>query len=43
MRVAAEEGADLIAAGAYGQSRLGEWVFGGAARNRAPAGSLIIF
>jgi nucleotide-binding universal stress UspA family protein len=32
MRVAQEAGADLIVAGAYGQSRLGEWVFGGATR-----------
>jgi nucleotide-binding universal stress UspA family protein len=32
IRLAAEEGADLIVAGAYGQSRLGEWVFGGATR-----------
>jgi nucleotide-binding universal stress UspA family protein len=30
MRVAQEDGANLIVAGAYGQSRLGEWVFGGA-------------
>jgi nucleotide-binding universal stress UspA family protein len=33
MRIAAEDGADLIVAGAYGQSRLGEWVFGGATRS----------
>lgn len=33
MRVAQEAGADLIVAGAYGQSRLGEWVFGGATRS----------
>jgi nucleotide-binding universal stress UspA family protein len=32
IRAAREEGADLIVAGAYGQSRLGEWVFGGATR-----------
>jgi nucleotide-binding universal stress UspA family protein len=32
MQVTAEEGADLIVAGGYGQSRLGEWVFGGATR-----------
>jgi nucleotide-binding universal stress UspA family protein len=29
IRVAKTEGADLIVAGAYGHSRLGEWVFGG--------------
>jgi hypothetical protein len=28
MGVAKSEGADLIVAGAYGHSRLGEWVFG---------------
>jgi nucleotide-binding universal stress UspA family protein len=33
MRLAQEDGADLIVAGAYGQSRLGEWVFGGATRD----------
>jgi len=32
IRLAQEDGADLIVAGAYGQSRLGEWVFGGATR-----------
>ena len=32
IRFAQEDGADLIVAGAYGQSRLGEWVFGGATR-----------
>jgi nucleotide-binding universal stress UspA family protein len=29
LRLAEEEGADLIVAGAYGHSRLGEWLFGG--------------
>jgi nucleotide-binding universal stress UspA family protein len=29
MSVARSEGADLIVAGAYGHSRLGEWIFGG--------------
>jgi nucleotide-binding universal stress UspA family protein len=33
MRVAQEDGADLIVAGAFGQSRLGEWIFGGATRD----------
>jgi nucleotide-binding universal stress UspA family protein len=33
LRVARQDGADLIVAGAYGQSRLGEWVFGGATRS----------
>jgi nucleotide-binding universal stress UspA family protein len=32
MRLAREEGADLIVTGAYGHSRLGEWVFGGMTR-----------
>ena len=30
--VAKSEGADLIVAGAYGHTRLGEWVFGGLTR-----------
>ena len=42
MRIAGGEGAALIVAGAYGQGRLSECVFGGATRNRAPAGALII-
>lgn len=29
METALEEGADLIVAGAYGHTRLGEWIFGG--------------
>ncbi|MBV9994551.1 MAG: universal stress protein [Caulobacteraceae bacterium] len=29
LALAAQEGADLVVAGAYGHSRLGEWVFGG--------------
>ena len=33
IKVAAEEGADLIVAGAYGHSRLGEWIFGGVTRD----------
>jgi nucleotide-binding universal stress UspA family protein len=33
IRLARAEGADLIVAGAYGHSRLGEWVFGGATRD----------
>lgn len=32
MSVATSEGADLIVAGAYGHTRLGEWVFGGVTR-----------
>lgn len=32
-RLAQEDGADLIVAGAYGHSRLGEWVFGGVTRS----------
>ena len=31
--LARAEGADLIVAGAYGHSRLGEWVFGGVTRD----------
>jgi nucleotide-binding universal stress UspA family protein len=31
--LARAEGADLIVAGAYGYSRLGEWVFGGVTRD----------
>lgn len=33
IRVAQEEGADLLVTGAYGHSRLGEWVFGGMTRD----------
>ena len=33
INVAREECADLIVAGAYGHSRLGEWVFGGVTQN----------
>jgi nucleotide-binding universal stress UspA family protein len=33
MEVAREDGADLTVAGAYGQSRLSEWVFGGVTRS----------
>ncbi len=32
VRVAVEQGADLIVAGAYGRSRLSEWIFGGVTR-----------
>jgi nucleotide-binding universal stress UspA family protein len=32
-KVAAEEGADLLVTGAYGHSRLGEWMFGGVTRD----------
>jgi nucleotide-binding universal stress UspA family protein len=31
--LAKAEGTDLIVAGAYGHSRLGEWVFGGVTRD----------
>jgi len=31
LRLVQEEGADLIVAGGYGHSRLGEWIFGGVA------------
>jgi nucleotide-binding universal stress UspA family protein len=33
IRLAQDEGADLIVTGAYGHSRLGEWVFGGMTRD----------
>ena len=33
INVASEEHADLIVAGAYGHSRLGQWVFGGVTQN----------
>jgi nucleotide-binding universal stress UspA family protein len=33
IRLAKAEGADLIVAGAYGHSRLGEWAFGGVTRD----------
>ena len=32
LRLAREENMNLIVAGAYGHSRLGEWAFGGATR-----------
>ena len=32
LRLARDEGADLLVSGAYGHSRLGEWVFGGVTR-----------
>jgi nucleotide-binding universal stress UspA family protein len=33
IRLAKAGGADLIVAGAYGHSRLGEWAFGGVTRD----------
>jgi nucleotide-binding universal stress UspA family protein len=33
LRFAKEERADLIVAGGYGRSRLGEWMFGGVTRD----------
>ena len=33
LRLAREQDADLIVAGAYGHNRLSEWVFGGVTRN----------
>jgi nucleotide-binding universal stress UspA family protein len=33
IRHAVDEGADLVVAGAYGHSRLGEWMFGGVTRS----------
>jgi nucleotide-binding universal stress UspA family protein len=32
VRLAKDLGADLVVSGAYGHSRLGEWVFGGMTR-----------
>jgi nucleotide-binding universal stress UspA family protein len=32
IRIAQEERADLLVTGAYGRSRLGEWIFGGMTR-----------
>ena len=32
IRLASDEGADLIVIGGYGHSRLGEWMFGGMTR-----------
>jgi nucleotide-binding universal stress UspA family protein len=32
VRLAQDEGADLLVTGAYGHSRLGEWIFGGVSR-----------
>jgi len=32
IRLAQDEGADLLVSGAYGHSRLGEWIFGGVTR-----------
>ena len=32
IRIAQEERADLLVTGAYGHSRLGEWIFGGMTR-----------
>jgi nucleotide-binding universal stress UspA family protein len=39
IRLASDEGANLIVTGGYGHSRLGEWMFGGMTRgllNEAP-------
>jgi nucleotide-binding universal stress UspA family protein len=40
IRLSQKDGADLIVAGAYGQSRLGEWVFGGATHGLLAASPL---
>ena len=40
MTVAADNGADLIVAGAYGHTRLGEWIFGGATHGLLHASDL---
>ena len=33
IKLAQEDGADLLVTGAYGHSRLGEWIFGGVTRD----------
>jgi nucleotide-binding universal stress UspA family protein len=40
IRLAQHEGADLIVAGAYGHSRLGEWMFGGMTRDLLATGPI---
>jgi nucleotide-binding universal stress UspA family protein len=40
VRIAKDQKADLIVAGAYGHSRLGEWIFGGVTRDLLSASSL---
>jgi nucleotide-binding universal stress UspA family protein len=39
-RIAQEERADLLVTGAYGHSRLGEWIFGGMTRELLAASSV---
>jgi nucleotide-binding universal stress UspA family protein len=41
--LAQAEGADLIVSGAYGHSRLGEWVFGGVTQDLLAASSICCF
>jgi nucleotide-binding universal stress UspA family protein len=40
IRVAQEERADLLVTGAYGHSRLGEWIFGGMTRELLATSSI---
>jgi nucleotide-binding universal stress UspA family protein len=40
IKIAQQEGADLIVAGAYGHSRLGEWIFGGVTQDLLAASSI---
>jgi nucleotide-binding universal stress UspA family protein len=40
LKFAQEEGADLIVTGAYGHSRLGEWIFGGVTRDLLATSSI---
>jgi nucleotide-binding universal stress UspA family protein len=40
VKLAQEEGADLIVTGAYGHSRLGEWIFGGVTRDLLATSSI---
>jgi nucleotide-binding universal stress UspA family protein len=43
IRIAQAEGADLIVAGAYGHSRLGEWIFGGVTRDLLTSSPICCF
>jgi len=43
MKIANDEGADLIVAGAYGHTRLGEWLFGGVTRHLLQRSNICCF
>ena len=40
IKLAQDEGADLLVTGAYGHSRLGEWIFGGMTRDLLATNSI---